>query len=215
VLEVGCANGRLLNGLKRAGFEVAGIEVSEQTAAVARDELGLDVRAGLLGELPLPRRYDALILRHVIEHVADPLALMHAVRDALTHDGVVVLVTPNRQSCAARVLGPRWEWFIPPLHLHYFTGAALAALGERAGFDLAWISSRRGDARPLADEVRDCAAGLDHAGEPATARRLRWLGGLSAWLTDRLRRTSARHLFCEELVTVLRPGGVRAGGGDA
>ena len=47
-LDVGCATGRLLEGLRARGWEAYGVETGAAAAAHARERLGLDVRTGSL-----------------------------------------------------------------------------------------------------------------------------------------------------------------------
>lgn len=202
VLEVGCANGRLLNGLRRHDFEVAGLELSRETSQVARDLFGLDVHTGLLHELVSEAPFDAIVSRHVIEHVPDPEQELRQIRTRLRRGGVLVLVTPNLDSIASRLLGARWEWFIPPLHVHYFTPRALTRLARRTGFVVTTLGTRRGDARPLAGELAAWAGPLRRRGE--------WMRALGYMAAHPLAAAClagpdmlSRHGWHEELVAVL------------
>ena len=68
VLDVGCGGGFLLAHFDRAGWETVGVEPSTTAAGYARDH-GLDVRTGLLGEVELEGRFDAVHCSLVLEHL--------------------------------------------------------------------------------------------------------------------------------------------------
>lgn len=79
-LDVGCGDGALLAELGMRGFggRLAGMEISEPAAAIARDRVA-EAQIGLFdGErLPLEDRSHELgILSHVLEHVPAPAALL-------------------------------------------------------------------------------------------------------------------------------------------
>lgn len=133
--EVGTATGWFLHEARCRGFEVRGVEPSPAQSAHARETLGLDVVSGFGEEQPSGPPADVACLWHVLEHAADPVALLRAVAEQLTPEGVLFLEVPNVASAVARHLGERW----PPLaevHLHVtqFTPAALQAALESAGF---------------------------------------------------------------------------------
>jgi SAM-dependent methyltransferase len=147
VAEVGCAYGYLLWGLAQAGFEVEGYELSGATAQVGREALGLPIRSE---SLPPPGAgYDAIVMRHVLEHFRDPAASLERLAQALAPGGILVLATPNVGSLPARLLGRDWEWMAPPAHLHLYTARGLKLAQERAGFEVLRTWTRRGDARPF------------------------------------------------------------------
>jgi SAM-dependent methyltransferase len=68
----------------------------------------------------------------VIEHVSNPIPLLRDCAAALTEDGIVVVVTPDVHSLAARLLGKRW-WHFRVAHVGYFSASSLAAAARAAG----------------------------------------------------------------------------------
>jgi len=136
LLDVGCGSGRFLSVMRRAGWRVTGVEPDPRAAAAARSRYGLAVYAGGLGEAGFPdKTFDAVVLSHVLEHVADPLALLSACRRLLRPGGRLALSTPNVASRGHRLFGPHWLHLDVPRHLHLFSASCLAALLDRAGFE--------------------------------------------------------------------------------
>lgn len=73
VLDVGCANGFLLERFAAAGREIAGIELSPEVAEVLPPEVAPAVVVGDFGEVPrrFPSRFDLVCCVEVAEHI-DP-----------------------------------------------------------------------------------------------------------------------------------------------
>jgi decaprenyl-phosphate phosphoribosyltransferase len=127
-LDVGAASGLLVSEAIRQGFDAVGIEPSRKLAQVARERHGVEVLPGILPHPALVgRRFDAIFLVDVIEHVGDPVGLLHQCTRHLAEDGVLLVVTPDAGSVAARAFGSRW-WHYRLAHVGYF---------ERRSIDIA------------------------------------------------------------------------------
>lgn len=96
LLDIGCAAGLFLDVARGRGWEVEGVEISEHAAAVARERRGLTVAVGDVMDVSLPApTFDAVTMLDVLEHVADPGALLERVRALLRPGGLLMLVLPN------------------------------------------------------------------------------------------------------------------------
>lgn len=141
VLEVGCGAGEMLHSLRAKGWRAEGIDFDPRAVAAARSS-GLDVRLGDLKDAPYPAAsFDAVVMRHVIEHVPDPVQLLRECHRLLAPGGRLVVVTPNAQSLGHRVYGRAWRGLEPPRHLYVFTAAALASVVEQAAFRVERLTS--------------------------------------------------------------------------
>jgi len=78
--------------------------------------------------------YDVATIVDVIEHVDDPVGVRTLTSEILTPKGIVVVVTPDVDSVAARLLGWRW-WHYRIAHIGYFGRKTLAIALRRAGFE--------------------------------------------------------------------------------
>jgi SAM-dependent methyltransferase len=137
LLEVGAAAGFLLDEARARGYDSVGVEPNDAMAAHGRDALGLDVRTGRLGEVPLEREsFDAACAFHVVEHLDAPLDALRAVHGALRPGGHLLVEVPNAQSAAARRLGAAWQPLDLPYHVGHHGPRSLRTLLERAGFEL-------------------------------------------------------------------------------
>lgn len=120
---------------QKAGFQTEGVEPSSWAVSEARRQ-GLCMHEGYF---PHPdvggRLFDVVALCDVIEHVSRPVALLQAAARCVNPDGLIVIVTPDIDSWAARIMGPRW-WHFRPAHIGYFTSHTIAALLAVSGLSL-------------------------------------------------------------------------------
>lgn len=82
---------------------------------------------------------DAVVLRHVLEHLYEPRRLF----DLFASTGVryVLVVVPNLASPLAKRLGEAWAHWDPPRHLLHLNAAALERLSSDFGYRVAALRS--------------------------------------------------------------------------
>lgn len=118
LLDVGAASGVLVEEALKLGVRAVGIEPSVWLSARAQ-ERGLPVRTGVLPHPEARGPFDVVMLVDIIEHVERPVELLRQARAVLEPHGQVVVVTPDRSSIAARLLGWKW-WHYRRAHIGYF-----------------------------------------------------------------------------------------------
>lgn len=150
LLDVGCSAGIFLKAARADGWEVCGVELSEDTASIARQRFGLDVHNGALTENTFaPASFDAITLWDVVEHLPDPVPVLRIVRVLLKDDGVLLVETPNveglfpRLSYRAASDGRYWRHPEPPAHLFQFSKKTLGRALHAAGLRAIEIADRR------------------------------------------------------------------------
>lgn len=128
LLDVGCGDGYFMLGMQRRGWETRGIELHEEVAAYARDELGLDVVAGAEHEVDWQGPYDCITLFGIIEDIDDPSACLGRCYENLKDGGWLVVQTHNITSWEARYFGPDWFNIEAPRHVWHFSPSSLQQL---------------------------------------------------------------------------------------
>jgi SAM-dependent methyltransferase len=134
-LDVGCGRGDLGAMLVERGWEVTGVEPSEDACAVARAR-GVDARCGTLEDAGLEAgRFDVAIFQHSLEHVPDPVADLARCERSLRNGGLVLITVPNFGCWQRRRFRTRWFHLDLPRHRFHFNCDALARALERAGLE--------------------------------------------------------------------------------
>ncbi len=140
ILDIGCGPGWFLQAAAERGWKAQGIEPSRQAAAHAQS-LGLDVANAMFDADSAAKldRADVVHLNNMLEHVADPVALLRLAVARAWPGGLVCVGVPNDYNAlqeAARAAGAAPWWIAPPHHLNYFDFASLEALLERLGLEV-------------------------------------------------------------------------------
>ena len=143
LLDVGCHAGRFLLLAREAGWCVEGTEINERTSAHAAARSGAVVHRLAAERLPeLRRRFEAVTLTDVLEHIPEPVSLLSIVRRAVVDGGWVAVKVPCG---SAQLLKETWRARLKTgyratvadnlVHVNHFSPAALRHALERAGFD--------------------------------------------------------------------------------
>ena len=108
LLEVGCGKGYFLETLQQMGYNIKGIDPAYQGDNPSIIKACFNAESGL--------NVDALILRHVLEHIENPIAFLHALAEANGGKGQIYIEVP----CFDWIMEHR-AWFdIFYEHVNYF-----------------------------------------------------------------------------------------------
>ena len=123
ILEVGCAEGGLLESLQLIGMDVCGIELSPERAKMANHkDNSLKVMVGDITDTELPaklnEKFDMIIMREVIEHVHDKNSAFENLDKLLNDNGYLFISFPPKRSPFAghQQIGKSFLKVIPFLH---------------------------------------------------------------------------------------------------
>lgn len=133
LLDVGCSVGDFLHKAKHF-YEVEGVEVNPHTAAIA--EQHFKVHKHFLSELDLDPEYSIVTLHQILYGISDPLGLLRDIHGVLKDDGLLYINTPNANSYAMALYRGKTNHLYGYTTLNVFNQQSLAALAERAGFQI-------------------------------------------------------------------------------
>ena len=118
-MDFGCAQGGLLDELKKEGYtNLCGFDLSPQCTEVIKEK---GYRA------PKFERFDLIILSHVLEHVENPQELLWAILGQLGPNGQLYIEVPDAQRYAIPFLDFNSE------HINHFDACSLKKMLESVG----------------------------------------------------------------------------------
>jgi len=134
-LDIGAGDGAFLRVLGELGFDdVAGVEPSHAAREAADPSIRPLIRPGVFSPDDFQARRPRLISAlHIVEHVADPLAMFRGAHALLKDGGALLVACHDRRAPLNRLLGRRSAIYDIE-HLQLFSRRSLRELLERAGF---------------------------------------------------------------------------------
>lgn len=125
LLDIGCGMGGFLLAGKKMGMTVSGVEPSVSHSRAAVDIFGLDVKCCYFKSGEYDKKFDVVVLSHVIEHIFEPGVFVADVMKVLQPGGRLIVITPNCGSLGASVCGKYWSMYKPIDHVTMFTKNAI------------------------------------------------------------------------------------------
>jgi len=157
VLEIGSGDGAMLRFLKDIGARPTGIDIDAASAASMREAIGVPILAGAFEDIEFHgKKFDAVVLVHLIEHFFEPVAMLRRIRDLLKPGGWVFVETPN---IMRPKVGPRRVFSLA--HNYHFSPRTLALAFHKAGFACTALREfRRDSIQIVAHAAADAALPL-------------------------------------------------------
>ncbi len=129
MVEIGAHDGFFLSLMRDRGFDCEGVEPSP-FAENAITKYGLSIRKEFFrAGLYEPQSVDVMVLRHIVEHLTDPVPMLQAAWEAVKPGGMMYVEVPDS-------LGSLQTMFYPEFHvdhISYFTPASLEKILELCG----------------------------------------------------------------------------------
>ncbi len=135
LLEVGCGEGDFLVLAEAEGWQVTGVEYSQDAVTKSQQRpIKGEVWCGELQQAGLAAgQFDLCVVSDVIEHVRSPLDFLSEIHRVLKPGGTLFIATPSIDSWSARFLRQKWMEFKAE-HLTYFDRQTLQTALFKSGF---------------------------------------------------------------------------------
>ena len=140
LLDVGAHAGRFLRMAVDAGWRAEGIELNPQTAAFAAAHSGAPVhRANAAGLALQGRRFDAIVMTDVLEHIPAPMEVVTTLAGLLEPGGILAVKVPCgsaqalKERARAALTSHRATLADNLVHVNHFSPRSLALTLQRAG----------------------------------------------------------------------------------
>ena len=135
ILEIGSGYGLFLEGMKKRGQNVIGIEISKEKREIAKKITKaqiLDINI-LEKKIKIPK-VDVIVLFHVLEHISEPVKFLKNLRNMLKMNGRIVVEVPNHNDHQLQLNKKYREFYWQRAHIHYFTPKIFQKVLEESGF---------------------------------------------------------------------------------
>lgn len=134
ILDVGCANGGILMGLKDIGYDtLCGIDPSPICVQNTR-QLGIEAHQGSIFQPVCESIYDCVILSHTLEHVENVRGALNWIQTMLKPGGIIFIETPDASRYVDFNYAPFQDFNTE--HINHFSLTCLENLMHLQGFEL-------------------------------------------------------------------------------
>lgn len=137
LLDVGCSCGYFMEVAAAAGYDVHGVEFSENAIASAAEDVRKNITKGSVEDISAEYRasYDVVSAFDIIEHLERPLDFLSEARKLLRSKGQLLISTPDANHWLRPIMGSRWPMLQPMQHLSLFSSEALRIALKKSGYE--------------------------------------------------------------------------------
>lgn len=130
IIDLGCGQGDFLWIVLSRGLNVFGIDINENNILACRKS-GFDVDVSDISDFYPKQKYSHAIMRHVLEHVDDPVrVLKHIKENIIEPNGVIGIEVPNAKHPRTKNICPYYQ----NTHKWYYMEETLEYVMRKAGF---------------------------------------------------------------------------------
>jgi SAM-dependent methyltransferase len=126
ILDYGCGTAQVLRNLELMGYKnLYGYDVIKPSLKNTMIKFFDNV------EFLKKKKFDLIILNHVIEHVSDPRSLLLFLKTLLKKNGKIIGQTPNYSDLTFVIFGKYWGALHFPYHINLFSRIGLVRLVKK------------------------------------------------------------------------------------
>jgi glycosyltransferase involved in cell wall biosynthesis/2-polyprenyl-3-methyl-5-hydroxy-6-metoxy-1,4-benzoquinol methylase len=134
VLDAGCGRGELLAMLP-GGLQKYGIDISAEACRFAEGR-GIKMVCSSICDATFDCDFDLIVALDVLEHCAEPVAVIGHLSGFLSPGGYLVIQTGNADSLAARTLREDWAYTAVFGHINVLGVTSLRLMLEKSGLQV-------------------------------------------------------------------------------
>lgn len=137
LLEIGAARGGFLKVMHDRGWEVKGVEISEDAVKLAKEVNGIDLFCGSFEDYSSENKFDVICMYQTLEHVANPKEIIKKSYELLNKAGVLIIEVPNINGYDIKKDKIRRNMVYDlPRHLNHFSPSFLSKQIKNFGFQI-------------------------------------------------------------------------------
>ena len=129
IIEIGCGQGYLTYSLKSSGFNITGIDISQEAVRIAKKKYGENYYCGTLESYikKTKEKPAYIICTELIEHLEKPYNFVKNMLGSMNKNGKLIVTTPNKIERNKSI----WDTDLPSVHLWWFTRKSMTKIAER------------------------------------------------------------------------------------
>lgn len=137
VVDIGCGREYFLRACQIFGYNVEGVDISDDAASYITGELKIPVKVGSIDKIDFENAsIDVITMWHFLEHTTNPREYLKKIREWLKPDGFLVVDVPNYEGTDAQKTWAEWQGWQLPYHLYHFTPYTLESMLTKHGFKI-------------------------------------------------------------------------------
>jgi len=138
-LDIGSADDSVVTVCEKKGFDVTGIELSENSRKFAKKFRNIDLYPNSLEEFNefSSTKWDVISFFGVLEHLPEPMKILKLCHTMLKKDGIIVIDVPNYNSISSyvqKLTKKPHRHLVPVEHIMLFTIQSIEFGLKKAGF---------------------------------------------------------------------------------
>lgn len=140
ILDIGCSSGIFLDTAKKRDWSTNGIELNKKEFEYTKAK-GHTAYNDLLQNLSLDKKFSAITMWDVFEHIGEGESNLNDMKSVLTDDGVIFLQIPSADSLAAKILQEKCNMFDGLEHVNLYGVKTITKLAKKCGLKVLHLES--------------------------------------------------------------------------
>lgn len=135
ILEIGSGHGFFLERMRKAGYDITGLEVSKERRKISKKVTKVKILDINLMDKNLDiGKFDIIVFFHVLEHISDSISFLKNLKKLLKKNGKIVIEVPNFDDFQINLNQDYKRWHFQRAHIHYFTPKTLKKILQKSSF---------------------------------------------------------------------------------
>ena len=144
LLDIGCGIGTLVNEAIKKGYAASGLEINPGGAKAGREKYKITIFTIPIEQLlSSKKRWDIIVLNHVLEHIAQPVQFLSDCHKLLRNDGILYIGVPSYTGWTAIAEGKAWYGYSVDQHIWQWTHKTIREVVNMAGLSIVNVHSKR------------------------------------------------------------------------